>query len=41
MDIKKFLTIRAARHWHRGSRKVVDAPSLETLKVKLDRALST
>ena len=29
------------RHWHRLSREVVGAPSLETLQVMLDRALST
>ena len=28
------------KHWHRLLSKVVDAPSLETLKVRLDRALS-
>jgi len=28
------------RHWHRLPREVVDAPSLETFKVKLDEALS-
>ena len=28
-------------HWHRLLSKVVDAPSLETLKVRLDGALST
>ena len=27
-------------HWHRLLSKVVDAPSLETLKVRLDGALS-
>ena len=29
------------RLWHRLPREVMDAPSLETLKVRLDRALST
>jgi len=28
------------RHWTRLPREVVDAPSLETLKVRLDGALS-
>jgi len=37
----KFLTIMMLRNWHRLSREVVDAPSLETLKVRLDGALST
>jgi len=29
------------KHWKRLPRKLVDAPSLETLKVGLDRTLST
>jgi len=29
------------RRWHRLPTEVVDAPSLEILKVRLDRALST
>jgi len=33
--------IRIVRHWHRLPREVVDAPSLETLKVRPDGALST
>ena len=41
MDIMKFLTIMMLRNWHRLSREVVDAPSLGTLKVRLDGALST
>jgi len=41
LDIrKKFFTIRMVRHWHKLPRDVVDAPSLETLKVRLYRALS-
>jgi len=28
------------KHWNRLPREVVDAPFLETFKVKLDRALS-
>ena len=41
LDIKKFFTIRMVRHWHRLPRDIVDALSLETLKVRLNRALST
>ena len=41
MDIrKKLFTVRVARHWNELLREVVDAPSLETFKVRLDRALS-
>ena len=37
MDIrKKCFTLRALRHWHRLPREVVDAPSLETAKVRLE-----
>ena len=37
---KRFITIRVLRHWNRLPRNVVDAPSLETSKVRLDRALN-
>ena len=37
---KKFFTIRLVRHWSKLSREVVDAPSLQTFKVRLDGALS-
>ncbi|KFQ48088.1 hypothetical protein N334_02748, partial [Pelecanus crispus] len=38
---KKFFTMKVVKHWNRFPREVVDAPSLETLKVRLDRALSS
>ena len=41
MDIRKFLTVRAEKHWHRLPSEVVGAPSLEIFKVRLDGALST
>ncbi|KFQ22141.1 hypothetical protein N332_05594, partial [Mesitornis unicolor] len=36
---KKFFTMRVVRHWNRLPRKVVDAPSLNAFKARLDRAL--
>jgi len=37
---KKFFTVRVVKRWRRFPREVVDAPSLETFKVRLDWALS-
>ena len=40
MDIrKKSFTVRVVRHWNRLPRDVVGALSLETFKVRLDKAL--
>ncbi|KFQ97000.1 hypothetical protein Y956_09188, partial [Nipponia nippon] len=41
LDIrKKFFTMRVVKHWNRLPREVVDAPSLEAVKARLDGALS-
>jgi len=37
---KKFIAMRVVKHWHRLLSHVVDAPSLEIFKVRLDGALS-
>jgi len=41
LDIrKKFFTVRVVKQWHRLPREAVDAPCLETFKIKLDGTLS-
>jgi len=37
---KKFFTLRVVKHWLRLPREVVEAPSLETFKARLEGALS-
>jgi len=41
LDIrKKFFRMKVVKHWNRLLREAVEAPSLETFKVRLDGALS-
>ncbi|KFR06828.1 hypothetical protein Y956_10123, partial [Nipponia nippon] len=37
---KKLFTVRVVRHWNRLPGEVVDAPSLQVFKARLDGALS-
>ncbi|KFQ82548.1 hypothetical protein N335_06906, partial [Phaethon lepturus] len=41
LEIRKtFFTQKVVKHWPRLPREVVDASSLKTLKVRVDRSLS-
>ena len=42
LDIRrKFFTRRVVMHWNRLPKEVVDAPSLETFKARLDVAMGS
>ena len=38
---KKFFTVRVVRHWNRLLSEVVDAPSLEAFKARMDGSLNS
>jgi len=40
MQGRNFFTMRVEKHWNRLPREMIDIPSLETFKLRLDRALS-
>ena len=39
--MKKFFTQKVVTHWHRLPKEIVDAPSLEAFRARLDVALGS
>jgi len=39
VDLKNFLPLRVMEHWNRLPREVVESPSLEIFKTRLDKIL--
>jgi len=41
LNMRKIFPLRVTEHWNRLPREVVESPSLEIFKTRLDKALSS